>query len=45
MPESGFAERTILGMTGFAFSTAAVLVAAYSPLLADACDRHAHHAR
>ena len=34
MPESGFAERTILGMTGFAFSTAAVLVAAYSPLLA-----------
>ena len=34
MPECGFAERTILGMTGFAFSTAAVLVAAYSPLLA-----------
>lgn len=34
MPECGLAERTMLGMTGFAFSTAAVLVAAYSPLLA-----------
>ena len=34
MPECGLAERTMLGMTGFAFSTAAVLVADYSPLLA-----------
>ena len=34
VPEDGFAEKTMLGMTGFAFSTAATLVAAFSPLLA-----------